>query len=105
MELAEISPEMEETQSFFMASIQKEVENINLKRDDSNSKIIDDAFAQLKTLEQNYKELTMALEDTAEDKRIIYAMINNFQQRIEVLQNLLEQLEEINNINSQLSAV
>ena len=105
MELAEISPEMEETQTFFMASIQKEVDNISIQRDDSNSKIIDDAFGQLKTLEDNYKELTVALEDTSEDKRIIYAMINNFQQRIEVLQNLLNQLEEIKNINSELNAV
>lgn len=105
MELADISPEMEETQSFFMSSIQQEVEKINLQRDDSNSQIIDDAFTQLKVLEQNYEELTIALEDTSDDKRIIYAMISNFQQRIEVLQNLLLQLEEINNINSQLSAV
>ena len=105
MELAEISPEMEETQTFFMASIQKEVDHISLQRDDSNSKIIDDAFVQLKTLEDNYKELTVALQDTSEDKRIIYAMINNFQQRIEVLQNLLNQLEEIKNINSELNAV
>ena len=105
MELAEISPEMEETQSFFMASIQKEVDKINLQRDDTNAQIIDDSFTQLKKLEQNYEELTVALEDTSEDKRIIFAMINNFQQRIEVLQNLLEQLEEIKNINSELTAV
>ena len=105
MELAEISPEMEETQSFFMASIEKEIEKINLQRDDTNAKVIDDSFIQLKTLEKNYKELTVALEDASEDKRIIYAMIRNFQQRIEVLQNLLEQLEEINNINSDLNAV
>ena len=105
MQLAEISPEMEETQSFFMASIQKEVDNINLQRNDSNAKIIDDSFTQLKKLEQNYQELTVALEDTSEDKRIIFAMINNFQQRIEVLQNLLEQLEEIKNINSEFTAV
>lgn len=104
MELAEISPEMEETQSFFMASIQKEVEKINLKRDASNAQIIDDAFAQLNILEQKYQELTIVLEDTSEDKRIIYAMIANFQQRIEVLEHLLEQLEEIKNINSELNA-
>jgi len=105
MELAEISPEMEETQSFFMASIQKEVEKINLQRNDRNAKVIDDSFIQLKKLEQNYAELTIALEDTSEDQRIIYAMIHNFQQRIEVLENLLEQLEEIKNINSELIAV
>ncbi len=104
MELAEISPEMEETQSFFMASIQKEVEQINLQRNESNAQIIDDAFVQLNILEKKYGELTIVLEDTSEDKRIIYAMIANFQQRIEVLQHLLEQLEEINNINSELNA-
>jgi len=105
MELAEVSPEMEETQSFFMATIQKEVDKIDVQRDDTNTKIIDDAFAQLKILEQKYEEMTIALEDTSEDKRIIFAMITNFQQRIEVLQNLLEQLEEVKNINGELSAV
>ncbi len=104
MELAEISPEMEETQSFFMASIQKEVEKINVQRDETNAEIIDDAFAQLKVLETKYQELTIELEDTSEDKRIIYAMIANFQQRIEVLGHLLEQLEEIKIINSELNA-
>ncbi len=104
MELADISPEMEETQTFFMASIQKEVEKINLQRNENNAEIIDDAFAQLKTLESKYDELTIELEDTSEDKRIIYAMIANFQQRIEVLEHLLEQLEEIKIINSELNA-
>ncbi len=104
MQLAEISPEMEETQSFFMASIQKEIEKINVQRNETNAQIIDDAFAQLKILESKYDELTVELLDTSEDKRIIYAMIANFQQRIEVLEHLLEQLDEIKIINSELNA-
>jgi len=103
MELAEISPKMEETQSFFVSTIRKEIENINLQRNDSNKQIIDDAFNQLTELEKKYKELTLELEDSNEDQRIIYAMINNFQQRIVVLQTLLEQLEEIKNIQNELS--
>ena len=103
MQLADVSPKMEETQSFFVSTIRKEIDNINLKRNDTNKKIIDDAFNQLNLLEKNYNELTLALEDSNEDQRIIYAMINNFQQRIVVLQTLLEQLEEINNIQKELS--
>lgn len=103
MQLAEVSPKMEETQSFFVSTIRKEIDNINLQRNDTNKQIIDDAFTQLDLLEKKYSELTLALEDSNEDQRIIYAMINNFQQRIVVLQTLLEQLEEIKNIQKELS--
>jgi len=105
LELADVSPKMEETQSFFVSTIQQEIEQINLKRNDDNQQIIDDAFAQLNKLEENYKKLTLELDDSNKDKRIIYAMISNFQQRIEVLQSLLQQLDELqqlkNNINDE----
>ena len=105
LELADVSPKMEETQSFFVSTIQQEIENINLKRNTNNQQIIDDAFVQLNKLEENYKKLTVELDDSNKDKRIIYAMISNFQQRIEVLQSLLQQLDELqqlkNNINDE----
>lgn len=105
LELADVSPKMEETQSFFVSTIQQEIENINLKRNDDNQQIIDDAFKQLNKLEENYNKLTVELDDSNKDKRIIYAMISNFQQRIEVLQSLLQQLDELqqlkNNINDE----
>ncbi len=105
LELADVSPKMEETQSFFVSTIQQEIENINLKRNADNQQIIDDAFKQLNKLEENYKKLTVELDDSDKDKRIIYAMIANFQQRIEILQSLLQQLDELqqlkNNINDE----
>ncbi len=103
MQLAEVSPEMEETQSFFVSTIEKELQDINLQRDDSNKEIIDNALIHLNKLEKEYDQLTLELENSDQDKRIIYAMINNFQQRIEVLQTLLQQLDEINTLKSELS--
>ena len=94
-ELADVSPKMEETQSFFVLTIKSELEQINLKRNEDNKQVIDDALKQLDKLEKNYKELTVELKTSNKDKRIIYAMISNYQQRIEVLQFLLEQLDEI----------
>ena len=100
LELADVSPKMEETQSFFMSTIQQEIEQINTKRTENNQQIIDDAFEQLKILEENYNKLTIELDNSGKDKRIIYAMIANFQQRIEVLQSLLRQLDEIQQLNN-----
>ena len=102
MQLADVSPEMEDTQSFFVSTITKELESINSQRDDSNKVIIDNALVHLEELEREYDQLTLELENSDQDKRIIYAMINNFQQRIEVLQNLLQQLDEINILKSEL---
>ena len=100
LELADVSPQMEETQSFFVSTIRQEIENINVKRNDDNQQIIDDAFLQLNKLEENYKNLTVELDNSNKDKRIIYAMINNFQQRIEVLQTLLQQLDELEQLKT-----
>ena len=100
LELADVSPKMEETQSFFMATIQQEIEQINLERNADNQQIIEDAFGQLKKLEENYTKLTVELDNSGKDKRIIYAMIANFQQRIDVLQSLLQQLEEIKKLKN-----
>ncbi len=100
LELADVSPEMAETQSFYTVSIQKEIERINQQKNPENTKIIEDAFAQIHILENSYKELTLQLKESNEDKRVIFAMISNFQQRIEVLQNLLEQLELLEQFKS-----
>ncbi|HKJ05963.1 MAG TPA: hypothetical protein VJ970_00705, partial [Flavobacteriaceae bacterium] len=64
-------------------------------RDASTDKLITDALKQITTLENNYKNLTLALAENVEDKRIIYAMISNFQQRIEILQDVLNQIESV----------
>lgn len=103
LELADVSPKMEETQNFFISTIQSEIEQINLKRNDDNQQIIDDAFNQLIKLEENYKDLTVELDNSNKDKRIIYAMISNFQQRIEVLQSLLQELDKLQQLKNTIN--
>ena len=95
MELANISSEMGETQSYFVSVIEKELETIENERNNYNEQIINDALTQLKKLETQYKSLTFELKESTEDKRIIFAMISNFQQRIDILQNLLIQIDLI----------
>jgi len=99
LELSDVSPKMEETQGFYLATIHKEVEDIKKKQTPQNKQVIDDAFAQLIKLENNYQKLTLELKESNEDKRVIYAMITNFQNRLVVLQNLVDQLQEFEKLN------
>ncbi len=94
-ELADVSPEMQETQDFFTKTIERELFEIKENVTPENQAIVEDAIAQLETLENNYKNLKKDLSESGEDKRVIYAMIDNFQNRIDLLQNLLEQMEAI----------
>lgn len=105
VELAEVSPQMEETQNFYLATIQKEIEVIKTKKTTANQNIIEDAFRQLELLETNYQKLTLELKESNADKRVIYAMITNFQNRLQILQNLMDQLEEFEELVPQENRV
>ncbi len=101
MELANVSIEMQETQSFFINTINNELSKIENERNSDTEQIIIDGFAQIQKLEKQYQLLSLELKESAEDKRVIYAMISNFQQRIDVLQGLLEQIENVKQLKTQ----
>ncbi|MBT8266163.1 MAG: hypothetical protein KJO41_01895 [Bacteroidia bacterium] len=94
-ELASVSPEMETTQDFFMNTISTELAKLSSENDPEFQELVVDAIFQLKILEQDYESLKLNLEESGADKRVIHAMIVNFQNRIEILQNVSEQIEEI----------
>ena len=100
MELARVSSEMGETQNFFMTTIKKELASIEKERNPETEQLITDGFQQMDILEKQYGKLTLELKESTADKRIIYAMISNFQQRIEVLQNLLIQIEDVKQLKT-----
>ncbi len=101
MELAKVSSEMGETQNFFVLTIEKELAMIEKERNPDTEQLINDGLQQLNKLEKEYIALTLALKESAADKRVIYAMIANFQQRIEVLQSLLTQIEDVKQLKTQ----
>ncbi len=100
VELAEISPKMAETQDYFASVIYQEIEKINKEKNTENAKIIEDAFIQINKIEENYKKLTIELKENNNSKKIIFAMIHNYQQRIDVLQNLLQNLDNFKQLKN-----
>lgn len=93
--LADVSPEMKETETFFVTTIKQELKEIEKYRNPTTERVIEDALNQLETLEDKYKELVKDLNKSFNDRRVVYAMISNYQNRIEILQNVLLQIDEI----------
>jgi len=100
-DLASISPEMATTQDFFTNTITSELEKLNSEESPEFQDLIVDALFQIKILEENYKKLTLDLNDSGDDKRVIYAMISNFQNRIDLLQNVVEQIDNLKQLKNE----
>ncbi len=94
-DLANISPEMASTEDFFLITITSELEKLNSEDSPEYQELIVDALFQIKILEENYKLLKLDLNESGDDKRVIYAMISNFQNRIDLLQNVVEQIDNL----------
>ncbi|MCF6295758.1 MAG: hypothetical protein L3J25_08715 [Flavobacteriaceae bacterium] len=98
-DLASVSPEMANTQDFFTNAITSELEKLNSEETPEFQDLIVDALFQIKILEENYEKLKIDLNESGNDKRVIYAMITNFQNRIDVLQNVVEQIDNLKQQN------
>ena len=100
VDLASVSPEMAKTQDFFTASINEELKKLEEESSPEVQVLIQDALKRIKLLEKDYDSLKIDLKDSGEDNRVIYAMISNFQNRIDNLQNTLEQIEIVKQLKN-----
>ncbi len=99
-DLANVSPKMAETQDFFTATINEELNEIQKESSPEVQSIIKDALLRIKALEGNYETLKTDLIESGDDNRVIYAMISNFQNRIDILQNTLQQIKNIKELKN-----
>jgi hypothetical protein len=100
-ELADVSLEMKETQTYFTGVIKNEINKVNLQKDELTQPLINDALKRVNLLEDEYSNLKKELKEIGFEKRIINAMIFNFQQRIEVLEDLLNNINNIKDNNDE----
>lgn len=99
-ELASVSPEMKQTQEFYSSVIRSELAALQEQKTPETEQVINDALSQLDILEKDYAALKKDLGKSGQDKRVIYAMITNFQKRIDLLNMVLEKVNEINTLKN-----
>lgn len=96
-DLADVSPKMAEAQSFFISTINRELKEIEKYRNVETESVIEDSLDEIEELEDNYKNFKQELKVNGNERHAIQAMITNYQQRLEVLERLLIQLELLKN--------
>lgn len=99
-DLSSVSPKMAETQDFFTLTINEELNNINQEFLPEVQGLIKDALSQIKKLEEDYNSLKIDLIESGDDNRVIYAMISNFQNRIEILKNTINEINKVKQLKN-----
>ncbi|WP_394421321.1 hypothetical protein [Tenacibaculum mesophilum] len=92
-DLADISPKMAEAQNFFVTTINQELKEVEQYRNLETEMVIEDSLNEIEELEDQYKTLVKELSKRENKHQIIREMIQNYQQRLDVLEKLLLRLE------------
>lgn len=98
--LASVSPEMEQTESFFVSTINEELRTLKSFETPETEALVKDAISQISILETQYEALKTDLVNSGNDQRVIHAMINNFQSRIDLLEQVIETIEQIKTLKA-----
>lgn len=86
--------EVQQSERYFSMIIQDEIQDIKKENTTETNKVFEDALHQIQDLEIAYQKLVKDYR-VNKDKFILNAMIENFQQRIEILQFVKQQIKEI----------
>ena len=94
-QVANISPEVSETSMYFAGLVSRQVEALKEMSSPETQPLIEDTLLQLEKLETDYIRLEQDLVAGGNSKMILSAMIQNFQTRIDLLQEVMKRIEEV----------
>lgn len=96
----EMPLEIANAEVYFQGIINSELEQLESSKNEHTSKLVEDTVAQLLKLENDYVVLQKQLIESY-DRRVVKAMISNFQTRIDLLTQVMEQVEIIKNLKNE----
>lgn len=99
-EFAILPEEVSETKFYFASLVEEQVNLLKDQNSPETKQIIDDTLLQLDKLEENYQKLEETLTDGGDTKIILRAMITNFQTRIDLLTEVMNQIENIKSLKN-----
>lgn len=95
--LESISAELAEIENYYQSVINKKLNQLEKILNDEQYQTVQ---LELQAMDKNYLYLQEDLKLNPNDQRIIHAMINNFQLKIELLQQVMDQVKINKNINT-----
>ncbi|GAA3514525.1 hypothetical protein GCM10022393_30600 [Aquimarina addita] len=98
-QLAEISPEYQKAENYFLTSIKFELSQI--KVDDTNRELVESFMKRLENLDNEYKELNTELIKVGPNMQSVEAMMENLTLRLSLLNRLKDKLKELEKIQNE----
>jgi hypothetical protein len=99
-QVVKIAPEVSQTEFYFANLIEQQVQQLESEKSPETAQLVDDTLFQLQKLKNDYESLEEDLVNGGDSKIILNAMITNFQTRIDLLKEVLNQIENIKNLKS-----
>lgn len=103
MTLGQVSPQFREVENYYVHQVnlmESELGNIDLKNNPEQKKIL---LSEMKSMDSVYVQLQKELKANPDDERIINAMIEHYQTKVEIMSYIVSQLKEIKNGNQNKS--
>ena len=92
--IVEFAPEVQQTDFHFAGLLEQQVEVMQGMETEETAELIESTLVQLQRLDQDYQNLKQELVNGGNSKLILQAMVINFQTRIDLVQQVIEQIEQ-----------
>lgn len=99
--LSDISPDLKEIESFYVASIDQVLSEIQQKN--SNRAVVNRYMNRLSILKEEHQLLVVEMKEEGPNTMSINALINNLKMQLELLQGLKSEVETVKNNQNEIS--
>jgi len=99
MTLSDVSPQFKEVENYYIHQVnlmESELSSVTLSNDPAHNEMLK---KEMKSMDSTYVQLQKDLKANPDDERIINAMIEHYQTKVEVMSYILNQLKELRNEN------
>jgi hypothetical protein len=99
MTLGQVSPQYKEVENYYIHQVnmmEGEIVNIDLKNNPNQKAVL---MKEMKSMDSVYVSLQKELKSNPNDERIINAMIEHYQTKLEVMTYIVNQLKSIRKVN------
>jgi hypothetical protein len=99
MTLGQVSPKYKEVENYYVHEVnlmEGEIVNVDLNNNPAQKAML---LKEIKSMDSTYISLQKELKSNPNDERIINAMIEHYQKKVEIMTYILDQLKTIRNNN------
>jgi len=100
LSLSVISPELKEVEDYYLGQINAKCTQINTLKKDSSPEVELEVNKAIVDMDLGYYLLKKDLSSTPKEERVVSAMIQQYQVRIDMLDQILKTLQKVNQFNN-----